>query len=46
MRSVSRVIGLNEVPRALDQNRRFEGPPRIVVHLETAPRRLVFFALD
>lgn len=30
--SVGRIIGLDEVPDALDQARRSEGPPRIVVH--------------
>src|SRR5262245_11333973 len=30
--SVGRVIGLDEVPAALDLVRRSEGPPRIVVH--------------
>jgi len=30
--SVGRVIGLDEVPEALDLTRRAEGPPRIVVH--------------
>ena len=30
--SVGRVIGLGEVPKALDDTRRAEGPPRIVVH--------------
>ena len=30
--SVGRVIGLDEVPDALDQARRSEGPPRIVIH--------------
>ena len=30
--SVGRVIGLDEVPDALDQARRSEGPPRIAIH--------------
>jgi threonine dehydrogenase-like Zn-dependent dehydrogenase len=30
--SIGRVIGLDEVPDAIDQVRRSEGPPRIVVH--------------
>jgi threonine dehydrogenase-like Zn-dependent dehydrogenase len=30
--SVGRVIGLDEVPEALEQVRKSEGPPRIVVH--------------
>ena len=30
--SIGRVIGLDEVPQALDDTRRAEGPPRIVVH--------------
>ena len=30
--SVGKVIGLDEVPEALDQARRSEGPPRIVIH--------------
>ncbi|UXA19575.1 zinc-binding dehydrogenase [Mycobacterium sp. SMC-4] len=30
--SVGRIIGLDEVPEALDQARRSEGPPRIVIH--------------
>jgi threonine dehydrogenase-like Zn-dependent dehydrogenase len=30
--SVGKVIGLDEVPSALDLTRRSEGPPRIVVH--------------
>jgi threonine dehydrogenase-like Zn-dependent dehydrogenase len=30
--SVGRIIGLDEVPDALDQARRSAGPPRIVVH--------------
>jgi threonine dehydrogenase-like Zn-dependent dehydrogenase len=30
--SVGRVIGLDEVPDALDETRRAAGPPRIVVH--------------
>ncbi len=30
--SVGKVIGLDEVPDALDQARRSDGPPRIVVH--------------
>ena len=30
--SVGKVIGLDEVPDALDRARRSEGPPRIVVH--------------
>jgi threonine dehydrogenase-like Zn-dependent dehydrogenase len=30
--SIGRVIGLDEVPEAIDQARRSEGPPRIVVH--------------
>ncbi len=30
--SVGEVIGLDEVPEALDRTRRSEGPPRIVVH--------------
>jgi threonine dehydrogenase-like Zn-dependent dehydrogenase len=30
--SVDKVIGLDEVPDALDQARRSDGPPRIVVH--------------
>lgn len=30
--SVGRVIGLDEVPEALEMARRSEGPPRIVVH--------------
>ncbi len=30
--SIGRVIGLDEVPDALDQVRRSQGPPRIVVH--------------
>ena len=32
MPSVGRVIGLDEVPDAIEQARRSEGPPRIVVH--------------
>jgi threonine dehydrogenase-like Zn-dependent dehydrogenase len=30
--SVGRIIGLDEVPEALDLTRRSEGPPRVVVH--------------
>ena len=30
--SIGRVIGLDEVPEALDLTRRSQGPPRIVVH--------------
>jgi threonine dehydrogenase-like Zn-dependent dehydrogenase len=30
--SVGRIIGLDEVPAALDETRRAQGPPRIVVH--------------
>ena len=30
--SVGRVIGLDEVPDALELTRRSEGPPRIIVH--------------
>lgn len=30
--SIGKVIGLDEVPDAIDQVRRSEGPPRIVVH--------------
>ena len=30
--SIGRIIGLDEVPAALEQVRRAEGPPRIVVH--------------
>ena len=30
--SVGRIIGLEEVPAALDEARRSEGPPRIVIH--------------
>ena len=30
--SVGKVIGLDEVPEALDLTRRSEGPPRIIVH--------------
>nr|CRL72583.1 theronine dehydrogenase-like Zn-dependent dehydrogenase [Mycolicibacterium komanii] len=32
MPSVGRIIGLEEVPDALDEARRSDGPPRIVVH--------------
>jgi threonine dehydrogenase-like Zn-dependent dehydrogenase len=32
MPSVGRIIGLDEVPDAIDQARRSDGPPRIVVH--------------
>ncbi|MDT5139030.1 MAG: hypothetical protein QOD58_3292 [Mycobacterium sp.] len=32
MPSVGRIIGLDEVPQAIEQARRSEGPPRIVVH--------------
>ena len=32
MPSVGRIIGLDEVPEALDEARRSDGPPRIVVH--------------
>lgn len=32
MPSVGRVIGLDEVPHAIEQVRRSEGPPRVVVH--------------
>ncbi len=32
MPSVGRVIGLDEVPDAIEQARRAEGPPRVVVH--------------
>ena len=32
MPSVGRVIGLDEVPEAIEQARRAEGPPRVVVH--------------
>ena len=32
MPSVGRVIGLDEVPHAIEQARRSEGPPRVVVH--------------
>jgi threonine dehydrogenase-like Zn-dependent dehydrogenase len=32
MPSVGRIIGLDEVPDALDEARRSDGPPRIVVH--------------
>lgn len=32
MPSVGRVIGLDEVPDAIEQVRRAEGPPRVVVH--------------
>lgn len=32
MPSVARIIGLDEVPEAINQARRSEGPPRIVVH--------------
>jgi len=30
--SVGRVIGLDEVPAALDEARRAQGPPRVIVH--------------
>ena len=30
--SVGKIIGLDEVPDALDQARRSEGPPRVVIH--------------
>ena len=30
--SVGRIIGLDEVPAALDDTRRGHGPPRVVVH--------------
>lgn len=30
--SIGRVIGLDEVPDALDQVRRSQGPPRVIVH--------------
>jgi hypothetical protein len=30
--SVGKIIGLDEVPDALEQARRSDGPPRIVVH--------------
>jgi threonine dehydrogenase-like Zn-dependent dehydrogenase len=30
--SVGRVIGLEEVPAAIDEARRAEGPPRVIVH--------------
>ena len=30
--SIGKIIGLDEVPDAIDQVRRSEGPPRIVVH--------------
>jgi len=36
--SVGRVIGLDEVPQALEEVRRAEGPPRIVVHPYGAQR--------
>lgn len=36
--SVGSVIGLDEVPEALDLARRSEGPPRIVVHPNGDPR--------
>src|SRR5262249_35434882 len=29
---VGQIIGLDEVPQALDMTRRAEGPPRIIVH--------------
>lgn len=32
MPSVGRIIGIDEVPDAIEQARRSEGPPRIVVH--------------
>jgi threonine dehydrogenase-like Zn-dependent dehydrogenase len=32
MPSVGRIIGLDEVPAALDEARRSHGPPRVVVH--------------
>jgi threonine dehydrogenase-like Zn-dependent dehydrogenase len=32
MPSIGKVIGLNEVPDAIDQVRKSQGPPRIVVH--------------
>jgi threonine dehydrogenase-like Zn-dependent dehydrogenase len=32
MPSVGRIIGVDEVPEALDEARRSDGPPRIVVH--------------
>ena len=32
MPSVGRIIGLDQVPEALDEARRSDGPPRIVVH--------------
>ena len=32
MPSVGRIIGLDEVPDAIEQARRAEGPPRVVVH--------------
>jgi len=30
--SIGKVIGLDEVPEAINQARRSDGPPRIVVH--------------
>ena len=30
--SIGRVIGLDEVPEAIDQVRKGQGPPRVVVH--------------
>jgi hypothetical protein len=32
MPSVGRIIGLDEVPAAIDLARRSDGPPRIIVH--------------
>ena len=32
MPSVGRVIGLDEVPDAIEQTRKSQGPPRVVVH--------------
>jgi threonine dehydrogenase-like Zn-dependent dehydrogenase len=29
---IGKIIGLDDVPEALDQARRSEGPPRIVIH--------------
>lgn len=30
--SIGRIIGLDEVPEAIDQVRKGQGPPRVVVH--------------
>jgi hypothetical protein len=30
--SIGRIIGLDEVPDAIDQVRKGQGPPRVVVH--------------